>query len=79
MTEVKKWIESRKRKPEAAYDKAKKDFEMALGKPFIEIKVELPEGFEDLRNQFLRLEEDEQFREEVRDLIKKRLTRERRR
>lgn len=79
MTEVKKWIKSRKRKPEAEYDEAKREFEMALGKPFINIKVELPQGFEDLRTQFLRLEKDEQFHEEVKDLIKKRLTFERRR
>ena len=46
---------------------------MAIGKPFITIKVEIPEGFEDLRTEFLRLEKDEQFQEEIKDLIKKRL------
>lgn len=46
---------------------------MAIGKPFITIKVEIPEGFEDCRNEFLSLERDEQFQEEVKDLVKKRL------
>jgi len=47
---------------------------MAVGKPFISIKIEMPEGFEDLRAQFLNLERDEKFIEEIRDLVKKRLT-----
>jgi len=46
---------------------------MAMGKPFITIKVEIPEGFEDLRTEFLCLEKDELFQEEVKDLVKKRL------
>jgi hypothetical protein len=51
---------------------------MAVGKPFITIKAELPEGFEDLRAQFLNLEKDEDFLREVQDLIKKRLVYEKR-
>ena len=70
---VKKWLESRKTKSESEYDETKKEFEMAIGKPFITIKVEIPTGFENLRNQFLSLEKDEQFQEEVKDLVKKRL------
>ena len=70
---VKKWLESRKRKPESEYDEVKRKFEMAMGKPFIIIKVEIPTGFEDLRSQFLSLEKNEQFYEEVKDLVKKRL------
>ena len=73
MAKIKKWIESRVKKPETEYDEAKREFEMAMGKPFINIKVELPEGFEDLRTQFLGLEKDQDFLMEVRDLIKKRL------
>ena len=75
---VKRWLESRKRKPESEYDEAKRKFEMAMGKPFIIIKVEIPTGFEDLRSQFLSLEKDEQFYEEVKDLVKKRLILEKR-
>ena len=70
---VKKWILSRKRKPEAEYEEAKRKFEMVIGKPFITLKLEIPEGFEEFSNEFLKLEKDEQFHEEVRDLIKKRL------
>ncbi|MFQ6086560.1 MAG: hypothetical protein ACE5OV_00910 [Candidatus Bathyarchaeia archaeon] len=66
-------------KPESEeYDKTKREFEMAMGKPFIMIKVEIPEGFKDLRTEFLRLEKDEQFQEEIKDLVKKRLILEKR-
>ncbi len=75
---VKKWLESRKTKSEAEYDETKREFEMALGKPFITIKVEIPTGFEDLYTQFLNLEKDVQFHEEVKDLVKKRLILEKR-
>jgi hypothetical protein len=61
-------------KPEAEYDEAKREFEMAIGRPFIMIRVEIPEGFDELRSQFLNLEKDEDFHNEVEDLIKKRLT-----
>ncbi len=76
---VKKWLESRKTKSESEYDETKREFEMAIGKPFITIKVEIPTGFENLRSQFLSLEKDEQFNEEVKDLVKKRLILEERR
>ncbi len=79
MAEVKKWIESKKVKPEAEeYEKTKREFEMAIGTPFITLEVEIPEGFEDFRAEFLRLEKDEQFREEIKDLVKKRLILEKR-
>jgi hypothetical protein len=74
LAKVKKWFESRKAKPESEeYAKTKREFEMAMGRPFIVIKVEIPEGFEDLRTEFLSLEKDELFQEEVKDLVKKRL------
>ena len=74
LTKVKKWIDSRKKKAEGEYDEVKREFEMAMGKPFINIKVELPRGFEERRSQFLSLENDQDFINEVKDLIKKRLT-----
>lgn len=74
MARIRKWIDSRVKKPEAEYDEAKREFEMALGKPFIIIRVEIPEGFDELRSQFLHLEKNEDFLNEVEDLIKKRLT-----
>jgi hypothetical protein len=46
---------------------------MAIGKPFITLKVEIPEGCEDFRTEFLCLEKDDQFHEEIKDLVKKRL------
>ena len=77
-SKIKKWLECRTKKPELEYDEAKKEFEKALSKPFISIRVEIPKGFEDLRAEFLRLEKDEQFHEEVKYLIKKRLMLEKR-
>jgi hypothetical protein len=72
-TMVKRWIESRDKQPESEYEEAKRKFEMALGKPFITISLEIPEGFEQFNTEFLKLEKDQQFHEEVKDLIKKRL------
>ena len=46
---------------------------MAIGKPFITLKIELPEGFEDQRKSFLNLENDAEFRDQIKDLIKKNL------
>ena len=70
---VKKWIESRDKKPETEYDEAKRKFEMAIGKPYITLKLEMPTGFEGFSNEFRKLENDYQFHEEVKDLVKKRL------
>jgi hypothetical protein len=70
---VRKWIESRNNKPESEYEEAKREFEMAIGKPFITLKLEIPAGFEEFGNEFRKLENDYQFHEEVKDLIKKRL------
>ena len=70
---VKKWIESREVKPECEYEAAKRKFEMAMGNPCITIRLELPIGFEGFNSEFLKLEKDQQFHEEVKDLIKKRL------
>ena len=77
MAKIKKWFRSRKLKRERTYEEEKREFEMAMGKPFINIRVEMPDGFEELRAQFLSLEKDERFLEEVKNLVKKRLTYER--
>ncbi len=55
------------------YEEEKRQFEMAIGKPFIALKIELPEGFEDQRITFLKLENDEEFLDDVKELIKKSL------
>jgi hypothetical protein len=70
---VKKWIEQRDTKPESEYEEEKRKFEMAMGKPFITLMLEIPMGFEDYNSEFLNLEKDTTFHEEVKDLIKKRL------
>lgn len=77
MAKIKKWFGSRKLKRERTYEEEKREFEMAIGKPFINIRIEMPDGFEELRSQFLSLEKDERFLEEVKNLVKKRLTYER--
>jgi len=74
LAKIKKWFGSRKLKRERTYEEEKREFEMAMGKPFINIRIEMPEGFEELRAQFLNLQKDQRFLEEVKDLVKKRLT-----
>jgi len=70
---VKKWIEPRDIKPESEYEEEKRKFEMAMGNPFITLSLEIPLGFEGFSNEFRKLETDQQFHEEVKDLVKKRL------
>ena len=72
MWKVKKWFE-RKTASKKEYEEEKRDFEMAIGKPYITLKIELPEGFEDQRQNFLKLEEDAEFIDEIKDHVKKNL------
>ncbi len=72
MWKIRKWFE-KKSASKKEYDEEKRAFEMAIGKPFITLKIELPEGFEDQRNPFLNLESNEEFIDEVKDLVKKNL------
>lgn len=72
MWKIKKWFE-KKTVSKKEYDEEKRKFEMAIGKPFITLKIELPAGFEDQRNPFLDLENDMEFLDEVKDLVKKNL------
>ena len=72
MWKIKKWFE-KKTVSKKEYDEEKRKFEMAIGKPFITLKIELPAGFEDQRNTFLDLENDMEFLDEVKDLVKKNL------
>jgi hypothetical protein len=76
MWKIKKWFE-KKTVSKKEYDEEKRKFEMAIGKPFITLKIELPSGFEDQRNPFLDLENDVEFLDEVKDLVKKNLIRKR--
>jgi len=70
---VKKWIEKNGVEKESEYEEVKRQFEMAMGKPFITLKIEIPDGFETYAPDFRKLETNQQFHEEVKDLIKKRL------
>lgn len=72
MWKIRKWFD-RKSASKKEYEEDKREFEMAIGKPFITLKVELPEGFENQRAEFLDLENDIEFTEEIEDLIKKNL------
>jgi len=72
MWKIKKWFE-RKTASKKEYEEEKREFEMAIGKPFITLKIELPAGFEEQRNTFLDLENDMEFLDEVKDLVKKNL------
>jgi len=72
MWKIKKWFE-RKSASKKEYDEEKREFEMAIGRPFIILKIELPAGFEDQRNPFLNLEYNEEFLDEIKDLVKKNL------
>ena len=72
MWKIRKWFE-RKSVSKKEYEEEKREFEMAIGRPFISLKIELPENFDDQRKSFLRLEYDEEFLDEIKDLIKKNL------
>ena len=76
MSKIRKWLG--KSKSRKQYEEEKREFEMAIGKPHINIKIEMPEGFDDMRTFFLDLENKIEFLDEVKDLIKKRLILERR-
>jgi hypothetical protein len=73
MWKIRKWFE-RKSASKKEYEEEKREFEMAIGKPFITLKIELPKGFEDQRNLFLNLENNRDFLDEVKDLVKKNLS-----
>ena len=68
----KKWYEFRKG-GDSNYDYEKRKIEMAIKKPFIIMNIGLPSGFEGFHKEFLTLERDQKFIEDLRDLVKKRL------
>ena len=72
MWKVKKWFEKRTASKKE-YEEEKREFEMAIGKPYITLKIELPVGFEDQRSVFLDLENDPEFIDDVKDQIRKNL------
>ena len=72
MWKVKKWFEE-KTASKKEYEQEKREFIMAIGKPFITLKIELPNGFDDQRFAFLKLEDDCEFIDEIREHVKKHL------
>jgi hypothetical protein len=72
MWKIRKWFE-KKTVSKQEYDDEKREFEMAIGRPFITLKVELPEGFEDQRAEFMNLEKNPEFIDQIEDLVKKNL------
>jgi hypothetical protein len=72
MWKVKKWFEKRTASKKE-YEEEKREFEMAIGKPFITLRIELPDGFEDQRRTFLNLENDCEFIDDIKDQVKKNL------
>jgi len=72
MWKVKRWLEKRTASKKE-YEAEKREFEMAIGKPFINLKIELPDGFEDQRQDFLKLEDDFEFLDEIKNQVKKNL------
>ncbi len=72
MWKVKKWFEE-KTATKKEYEQEKREFIMAIGKPFITLKIELPNGFDDQRYAFLKLEEDCEFIDEIKEHVKKNL------
>jgi len=71
MWKVKKWFEGKK--ASKVYEQEKREFTMAIGKPFITLKIELPNGFDNQRFAFLKLEDDCEFIDEIREHVKKHL------
>ena len=72
MWKIRKWFE-KKTVSKQEYDAEKREFEMAIGKPFITLKIELPGGFEDQREAFMNLEKNSEFIDQIEDLVKKNL------
>lgn len=72
MWKVKKWFEKRTASKKE-YEEEKREFEMAIGKPYITLKIELPVGFEDQRSVFLDLENDPEFIDDIKDQVRKNL------
>lgn len=61
MTKMRERILERKKKEMERYREEREAFEKVMGKPKINVSVELPKGYETQRKEFLRLEEKEAF------------------
>ncbi len=73
MGKILDYILSKRKKSMAEYEENKEAFEKVMGRPSIEISVELPEGCEGQREDFLNLEKEDAFLKDVDKLVKKHL------
>jgi hypothetical protein len=55
----------RKSKSLSQYEESKEAFERIIGTPKIEIKIKLPEGYENYKKEFFKLEKDQDFINEI--------------
>lgn len=72
MSKIRDWLTGKKRAMKR-YEEDKKEFEKVMGKPKITITVDLPEGMEEMKKEFADLEDEKRFKDEVEELVKKRL------
>ena len=67
-------LRERKERRMVMYDEAKKEIGEMVDRSKISITLELPEEFEALKNEFLALETDDDFKRELQKLVKKRFS-----
>ena len=60
-----------KRKSLEQYEEKKEEFKRIIGKPEIKVSVELPEGYENRKKEFLALEKEEAFLRDVNRSLKR--------
>lgn len=53
------------------YEEEKEVFERTLHRPCIVLKIELPEGCEEMKEEFIKLEKDETFLLHIKEFIEK--------
>ena len=73
MSKIIDWLKERKERRLARYDEVKREMEELVGKPKINITLELPEELEALKTEFLALEANAEFKREIQKLVKKKL------
>jgi hypothetical protein len=55
------------------YEEEKEVFEKTLHRPYIVLKIELPEGYEEMREEFIKLEKDGTFLLLIKEFVEKTL------
>jgi len=73
MTKIVDRFLERKKRSIAQYEENKEVFEKIMGKPKIKVSIELPEGYENQRKDFLDLEKEEAFLKDVNKVVKRHL------